>query len=72
MKRKDLNRKSCEFILRHLLPTEGITAKDLAQKTGLTPREVGWVARKLVLSGVILREDGVGFSGSGVIYYANL
>jgi hypothetical protein len=61
-----------EFILRHLIPPEGITANEVATKSGLTFHQVGWVARKLIKEGVIYKEQKFRHAGSYVCYHRNL
>jgi predicted transcriptional regulator len=64
---------TAEFILRHLIPPEGLTANEVASKSGLTFHQVGWVAKKLIAEGVIIKEQRFRHAGSYVIYFnANL
>jgi predicted transcriptional regulator len=61
-----------EFILRWCIPDEGITANEVATKSGLTFHQVGWVARRLIKEGVIYKEQKFRHAGSYVCYYRNL
>ena len=70
--RTDIRRERARVILLHLLPERGMNATEIGKIAGLTPKEVGWVARKLILEGSIRKEVIRRFQGSCSYYYPNL
>ena len=70
--RKDIRKERARVILLHLLPERGMNATEIGKIAGLTPKEVGWVARKLILEGRIRKEVIKRFHGTSSYYYPNL